>query len=222
VGYIVSLLSGSGFILYNRALAQKLGVNAAIVMGYLCRLAEAYGSGFYYRQEQIADDIALSVYEVRGAVKKLMDAGLVNMVLEGIPARNKYTVLEDALEMFIKSTLSCEKSSQQAAENLDTKTSSDKASNTKREENRRKKDDSKRVYGTLSNVLLTDTEYTQLQERFPKDYQDRIDDLSVWLPNGKPKKNHYATILNWDRLDKKRKAAVAAPAPKKPVPYDYD
>lgn len=92
----------------------------------------------------------------------------------------------------------------------------------KREERRVRKEESKRVYGILNNVLLTDIEYSTLQTMFPGDYSEKIDDLSTWLKsNGKVKKDHYATILNWSRREKK--LAAAAPAPRRrEAPIDYD
>ena len=58
----------------------------------------------------------------------------------------------------------------------------------------------KRSYGENGNVLLTDDELSKLQERFPDDWQQRIDDLSFYIGStGKTYKSHYLTILNWER-----------------------
>ena len=60
----------------------------------------------------------------------------------------------------------------------------------------------KNIYGTCQNVKLSDTEYEKLKERFPSDYQDRIDRLSEYIASkGKKYKSHYATILSWARRD---------------------
>lgn len=67
----------------------------------------------------------------------------------------------------------------------------------------------KHKYGVDANVLLTDEEYEKLKTLFPEDYEQRIDDLSLYLSSkGKTYKNHFATIRNWDRMDKKRDAAA--------------
>jgi hypothetical protein len=62
-------------------------------------------------------------------------------------------------------------------------------------------------YGVDANVLLTDEEYEKLKNEFPDDYEQRIDDLSMYLSSkGKTYKNHLATIRNWNRMDKQREA----------------
>lgn len=72
-------------------------------------------------------------------------------------------------------------------------------------------------YGVDANVLLTDEEYEKLKNLFPDDYEQRIDDLSLYLSSkGKTYKNHFATIRNWDRMDKKREAV----APHRPTPEE--
>lgn len=69
------------------------------------------------------------------------------------------------------------------------------------------KDKIRHKYGVDANVLLTDEEYEKLKREFPDDYEQRIDDLSMYLSSkGKTYKNHLATIRNWDRMDKKRES----------------
>ena len=69
------------------------------------------------------------------------------------------------------------------------------------------------IYGEFNNVKLTDDEYEKLVDRFPMDYQDRIEELSVYLKkSGRKYKSHYATILSWDRKAKKDQISrTAAP-----------
>ena len=58
----------------------------------------------------------------------------------------------------------------------------------------------KHSYGENGNVLLTDDELSKLKEKFPDDWQQRIDDLSFYIGStGKTYKSHYLTILNWER-----------------------
>ncbi len=63
------------------------------------------------------------------------------------------------------------------------------------------------------SVTLTDVEYQRLIAKFgEKGLQDRIKDLELWkLSKGKTTKSDYATILSWDRLDKKRNPQPAIP-----------
>lgn len=77
----------------------------------------------------------------------------------------------------------------------------------------------KHKYGSFNNVLLTDDELTKLKERFI-DWQDRIESASLYLEaKGDKYKSHYAMILNWDRLAKKR---AKEPDRKRPAARDYD
>ena len=56
--------------------------------------------------------------------------------------------------------------------------------------------------GEFENVLLSEEELEKLKERFPYDWQEKIDRLSVYMKSkGKRYKSHYATILNWARRD---------------------
>lgn len=65
----------------------------------------------------------------------------------------------------------------------------------------------KYIYGTFNNVGLTDEEYIKLQNRFPDDYEDRINALSEYI-RSKHKKysDHYATVLSWARKEKRDEA----------------
>jgi len=64
---------------------------------------------------------------------------------------------------------------------------------------------SKQKYGESKNVLLTDDEYKKLQEKFPADYQQRIEELSNGLAlYGYKYKSHYRAILKWAENNKKK------------------
>lgn len=61
----------------------------------------------------------------------------------------------------------------------------------------------KHQYGSHNNVLLTDEEFQKLQERFPDDYNDRIETLSEGMARkGYKYKSHYLAILNWAKNEK--------------------
>ena len=60
----------------------------------------------------------------------------------------------------------------------------------------------KSKYGDAENVLLTDEEYKKLKDRFPSDYEERINNLSYYIASkGAKYKSHYMTILAWARKD---------------------
>ena len=56
----------------------------------------------------------------------------------------------------------------------------------------------KHKYVTHNNVLLTDEEYLKLQERFPTDYDEKINTLSEGLAlKGYKYKSHYLAVIKW-------------------------
>lgn len=61
-------------------------------------------------------------------------------------------------------------------------------------------------YGTYNNVVLSDKDMETLKKEFPKDWQERINNLSEYCEStGKKYKNHLATIRNWANRDKRKK-----------------
>lgn len=62
--------------------------------------------------------------------------------------------------------------------------------------------DEKSVFGEYRNVMLTDMDFKRLKERFPTDYEKRIERLSEYMESsGKTYRNHYLTICQWARRD---------------------
>lgn len=60
----------------------------------------------------------------------------------------------------------------------------------------------KHKYGEHNNVLLTDEEYQKLQDKFPYDYEQRIETLSEGIAlKGYKYQSHYLAILKWARND---------------------
>mgnify|MGYP006874687874 CR=1 FL=1 len=67
--------------------------------------------------------------------------------------------------------------------------------------NTKKLNTKKYIYGEFKNVLLTDEEYHKLEQANLLPY---IEKLSSYIASkGKKYKSHYATILTWNRGDKK-------------------
>lgn len=78
----------------------------------------------------------------------------------------------------------------------------------------------KTAYGELGNVSLSESEYEKIKEKFPKDYQKRIDDLSFYLStSGKQYQSHYAVLLNWSRRENVKPEKET---PKKDSSFDTD
>lgn len=72
----------------------------------------------------------------------------------------------------------------------------------------------KQKFGSMQNVLLTSDEYAKLCERFP-DADAKIESLSLAIASkGYKYKDHYATVLNWARMDADK--AKTTPKPEQP------
>ena len=62
--------------------------------------------------------------------------------------------------------------------------------------------DDKEKYGQFKNVFLSTEELNALKEKFPNDWNERIEKLSEYIAgHGKKYKSHYAVILGWARSD---------------------
>lgn len=69
----------------------------------------------------------------------------------------------------------------------------------------KRKETIRHKYGEYKNVLLSDEDLEKLKTEFPKDYNQRIDNLSCYMAStGKSYKNHLATIRNWARKENKK------------------
>ncbi len=73
------------------------------------------------------------------------------------------------------------------------------------------------AYGRYENVILTDTELSELQAELPDKWEYYIDRLSGYIAStGRKYKNHAATIRRWAADD------TAKAAPKRGIPdYSY-
>ena len=70
----------------------------------------------------------------------------------------------------------------------------------------------KHKHGTHNNVLLTDEEYKKLQEKFPTDYEDKINTLSEGLAlKGYKYKSHYLAVIKWAKNEKPKAKSNNAP-----------
>ena len=61
------------------------------------------------------------------------------------------------------------------------------------------------AYGEFKNVFLSDEELEKVKTKFPTDWKGRIENLSTYMKQtGKTYQSHYATILNWARMDEEK------------------
>lgn len=128
---IKELLANTGFIMYNKAIARRLGTNEAIVIGELCAkyqywLTEgsliANDGWFFITQKDIQEDTGLTPYQQRNAIQHLKDEGVLKTRLSGNPAKTYYQLSENMLHILLsRNFTSCyQETLQQDVKKLDT------------------------------------------------------------------------------------------------------
>ena len=103
---IISLLSSDGYIIINKKLAKKLGIESAILIGELCAEYMYYSNtdkldedgGFYSTRENIEANTTLNSYAQRKVLNELQEANIIQIKRKGIPAKNFYYINSEELE----------------------------------------------------------------------------------------------------------------------------
>ncbi len=135
---ILSLLASDNYIVINRDLLKKYGINVALM---LCELASEYNyfdqSGkledgmFYSTIDNINERTGLSKYQQSEALKVLDKIGIVKSVVKGIPAKRffKIDVEELAKQIVNISPSTCKEIGKLDGEKLETKNNNRKLIN---------------------------------------------------------------------------------------------
>ena len=158
-------------------------------------------------RKKMAGELGFSEQQVRTALKKLESTGEISIF-----STNKFSVVTVENWGFYQGDE--KESNQQVTNNQPTNnqqitSNQPHLKNVKNVKNVKKE---KNIYirpalGEFENVLITEEELEKLKERFPYDWQDRIERLSEYMKSkGKRYKSHYATILTWAKKDEDRKA----------------
>ena len=103
---------GSNFIMTNRDLINKFGVNSAIMLG------ELYGRRNYFRErnelkfgyffatkESIEKSTNISPYKQRNATNILENAGIINVKHMDIPPKTYYKINDEMLSKVLKNSV---------------------------------------------------------------------------------------------------------------------
>lgn len=108
MGAISKLLSTDGYIIVNKALIKRVGLNAAVLLGELCTeynywesAGELIDDMFYSTRENIEENTGLTDYMQREAMKILQNLQLLTVVKQGMPAKNYYKLDERQLLNFL-------------------------------------------------------------------------------------------------------------------------
>jgi hypothetical protein len=95
---MINLLSSTAYLIVNKRLSQKVGLQAAALLADLISKQIYFENEqgiidyFFNTQENIQKDTTLSIYQQRAALSKLKEFGLVSVKLMGIPAKRHFKV----------------------------------------------------------------------------------------------------------------------------------
>ena len=193
-----------------------------IWVGILCLAGKTNDNGFFYISPEIpfTEDLISRRFNepintVRLAFSVLQRFGMIDIINDIYHVSNweKYQSTDRLAEIREYNRIAKQRSreKQKQLEVNDKSMTSQCGQDTERDIEEEKEIDKvkkkviKKKYGAGENVLLTDDEYEKLQQEFPSDYDQRIDNLSYYLGStGKRYKSHYMTILSWARKDDKK------------------
>jgi DNA-binding PadR family transcriptional regulator len=126
---LMSLLSGNGFVMFNKELAHEVSVNGAIIFGQLCSSYESFGSKkmltvrdgkeyFYLTSGVLEEETALSYRQQLKAIKDLEDAGYIESVIMGSPSKKYFHITDKIVQQLLpKVAVSSNKSADLNEEN---------------------------------------------------------------------------------------------------------
>ena len=112
---IKSILSQGAFWQINKSLAQKVGLEAALLLSDLIdresyfdsrdMLISINGEGYFFvTGEQLEESTTLSYHKQRKCLKTLKDAGMIKTFLRGVPAKTHYKIVENKIWSYLKTS----------------------------------------------------------------------------------------------------------------------
>ena len=124
MGAILSLISSRGFIAVNKRLAQMYGLDEAIMLGELASEYEYWESrgevedGYFYSTvENVQENTTLSDRKQRAAIKSLKEAGIIDLMVKGLPPKRYFRINESALMAELNAPIQQEQSLQNGSFN---------------------------------------------------------------------------------------------------------
>lgn len=109
---VENTVSESAYWQVNKAIAKKVGLIAANVLAdliskrkYFRDRGELQGDGsFFNTAENMENDLCLGEHERRVAFKKLENAGLIQIVRQGLPSKNYFYLQDRAIVQVLETT----------------------------------------------------------------------------------------------------------------------
>ena len=100
----IKLLAQNNYVIFNKEIANKIGIEAAILLGTLCSYQNSFKLQEFYKEEtELAKDTALSIYSIRKAKKILEENGILKITKKGLPARHYFYIITSGIENLITS-----------------------------------------------------------------------------------------------------------------------
>ena len=101
----IKLLAQNNYVIFNKEIANKIGIEAAILLGTLCSYQNSFKLQEFYKEEtELAKDTALSIYSIRKAKKILEENGILKITKKGLPARHYFYIIISGIENLITSS----------------------------------------------------------------------------------------------------------------------
>ena len=221
---LLKLLCQENYRMYNVDIAKITGVNGAIVLNWLVYLTQVHNNmEVFSPYPNISEVTALTINEIKTAIKKLKEVGFIEVVKKGIPSKNYYYILESNILTHLKSIEPVgEKVTHQSGEKLPTSeeennpllynsnnNSKNNSNNSSYSENELKEKFEKfrvmfrsvKVDNKIPTVRGLETEYNNLKKKH-KDYKEIInylyDNIDLYEMTFKKRdyQYHFETYIN--------------------------
>ena len=143
----------------------------------------------------LSKETEISVQSIRTSINHLKSTGEITT-----ESTSKFTIITiKNYDLYQQATNDLTNEQQAANKRL----TSDQQQCKKDKESKRKKKNvgdtrTRASYGEFKNVLLSDSELSELKTRYPQFYEAKIERLSRYLAaTGKKYNDHFATLLDW-------------------------
>ncbi len=157
----------------------------------------------------LSNETDISVQSIRTAMNHLKSTG--EITTEPMP---KYTIITiknyDSYQRVTSDQTNDQQTTDKRSTNDQQQWKKDKESKRKIKKDKNEGDAHTRaVFGEFRNVLLSETELSELRTRYPRFYEAKIERLSRYLAStGKTYRNHFATLLDWLQEDTAKEEPV--------------
>jgi hypothetical protein len=112
---LISVLSGNGFVMYNKEMAHSVSVNGSIIFGQLCSSYESFGSKhmltirdnkeyFFLTADTLERETALTYKQQIKAVRELERSGYIETKIMGVPSKKYFHITDKIVHELLPSS----------------------------------------------------------------------------------------------------------------------